>query len=125
MSEDTKDRLSIILPLLEKNIADVVGGCRTVRLLISETKGHLNQTLLDALVSVFKIVDQAPMVKKAQRRLTQRQALLAHGKESPKENNSTPSSFGPDDFKQTRAQRKSWQNLCMTLKVSSLGSTAG
>lgn len=88
MSEATRNRLRDILSLLEKDIAKLVEDADPVRQFLSKAKNTISPTLLEALMAVSEIEDQAPMVRKAQRRLTQHQTLLTQstlGKQELKE----------------------------------------
>lgn len=77
LSESTKNRLKEILPLLEKNIVDLVQDADPIMRTFLAIKDHLQPNLMEALVSVANIEDQASKVKKARRNLMEHEALLA------------------------------------------------
>jgi len=77
LSEETKNWLRDILPMLEKNIADFVHDADLVRRTFLDIKGNLPSNLVEVLTPLSDIEDQAPRVKRAQRNLVDREALLA------------------------------------------------
>ena len=77
LSEETKNRLRDILPMFEKNIADLVQDADLMQRVSLAFKDNSSSVLTKALSSLSIIDDQAPKMKKAQRRLSNREALLA------------------------------------------------
>ena len=63
--------------MLEKDIADLVQDADLVRRIFLAIKGNLPLNLVEVLRPLSNIADQAPRVKRAQRNLADRQALLA------------------------------------------------
>ena len=64
------------MPMLEKNIVDLVQDVDLMQRVSLAFKGNSSSVLAKVLSSLFVIEDQAPKVKKAQRRLSNREALL-------------------------------------------------
>ena len=62
--------------MLERNIADLVQDADLMRRILT-IKKDLPPNLADTLTPLSNIEDQAPKVKKAQRNLTDREALMA------------------------------------------------
>ena len=77
LSEETRNRLRDILPMLEKNIADLVRDADLMQRVSLAFKDNSSPVLTKVLSSLSVIKDQAPKVKKAQRRLSNHKALLA------------------------------------------------
>ena len=75
--EETKNRLSDILLMLEKNIADLVHDADLMHRVSLAFKDNSSPVLTMVLLSLSIIEDQAPKEKKALRRLSNREALLA------------------------------------------------
>ena len=65
------------MPFLEKNIADLVQDVDLMQRVSLAFKDNSSVVLTKVLLSLSIIEDQAPRVKKAQRRLSNREALLA------------------------------------------------
>ena len=63
--------------MLERNIADLVQDADLMRRIFLAIKDDLPPNLIEALIPLSNIEDQAPKVKKAQRNLTDREALMA------------------------------------------------
>ena len=63
--------------MLERNIADLVQDADPMRRIFLANKDDLPPNLAEALIPLSNIEDQAPKVKKAQRNLTDREALMA------------------------------------------------
>ena len=63
--------------MLEKNIADLVQDADLIQRVSLAFKGNSCPVLTKVLSSLSVIEDQAPKVKKVQRRLSNREALLA------------------------------------------------
>ena len=63
--------------MLERNIADLVQDADPMRRIFLAIKDDLPPNLVEALIPLSNIKDQAPNVKKAQRNLTDREALMA------------------------------------------------
>ena len=63
--------------MLEKDIADLVQDADLVRRIFLAIKGNLPLNLAKVLTPLSNIEDQAPRVKRAQRNLADREALLA------------------------------------------------
>jgi len=66
-----------MLPMLKKNIADLVQDADPVRRTFLAIKGNLPLNLVEVLTPLSNIEDQAPRVKRAQRNLADHEALLA------------------------------------------------
>ena len=62
--------------MLERNIADLVQDADPMRRIFLAIKNDLPPNLAEALIPLSNIEDQAPKVKKAQRNLTDREALM-------------------------------------------------
>ena len=77
LSEETKNWLRDILPMLEKNITNLVQDADSMQRVFLAIKDNLSLDLIKVLSSLSIIEDQAPKVKKAQRNLSNREALLA------------------------------------------------
>ena len=63
--------------MLEGNIADLVQDANSMRRIFLAIKDDLPLNLVEASIPLSNIEDQAPKVKKAQRNLTDREALMA------------------------------------------------
>ena len=66
-----------MLPMLERNITDLVQDADPMRRIFLVIKDNLSPNLDEALIPLFNIEDQASKVKKTQRNLTDREALMA------------------------------------------------
>ena len=77
LSDETKNQLKDMLPMLKKNIADLVQDADPVRRTFLAINDNLPLNLAKVLTPLSKIVNQAPRVKRAQRNLTNSEALLA------------------------------------------------
>jgi len=65
LSEETRNRLRDILPMLEKDIADLVQDADSMQRVFLAIKDNLSPDLIKVLSSLSIIEDQAPKVKKA------------------------------------------------------------
>jgi hypothetical protein len=85
-----------MLPTLEKDIADLVQDTDPIRRTFLAIKDNLTPNLAKALLPMLNIEDQAPKVKKAQRNLTDREALMARKNSNKHEAKDfvTPQVFG-------------------------------
>ena len=63
--------------MLERNIADLVQDADPMRGIFLAIKDDLPPNLAEALIPLSNFKDQTPKVKKAQRNLTDREALMA------------------------------------------------
>ena len=63
--------------MLEKDIADLVQDADSMRRIFLAIKDNLYLDLIEALTPLFIIEDQDPKVKKVQRNLSDREALMA------------------------------------------------
>ena len=63
--------------MLERNIADLVQDADPMRRISLAIKDDPPPNLTEVLIPLSNIEDQAPKVKKAQRNLTGREALMA------------------------------------------------
>ena len=79
LSEETRNRLRNILPIFERNIADLVQDTDSTQRAFLVIKGDPSPTLSKVLSSLSIFEDQALKVKKTQRNLSNREALLARG----------------------------------------------
>ena len=77
LSEETKNRLSHILPILEKNVADLVRDTDSMQRVLLAIKGDPSPALSRVLSYLSTFEDQALKVKKIQRSLSNREALMA------------------------------------------------
>jgi len=77
LSKETINRLRDILPMLDKNIANLVQDADLMQRVSLAFKDNSSPVLTKVLSSLSVIEDQAPKVKKAQRRQSNREALLA------------------------------------------------
>ena len=65
LSEETRNQLRDILPMLEKDITNLVQDADSVRRTFLAIKGNLPLNLTKALTPLSNIEDQAPRVKRA------------------------------------------------------------
>ena len=77
LSEETKNWLRDILLIFEKNIANLVQDTDSMQRVFLDIKDNPSPVLSRVLSPLSIIEDQAPKVKKAQRNLSNREALLA------------------------------------------------
>ena len=77
MSEETRNRQKDILPIFEKNIADLVQDTKSIQKVFLTIKGDPSQALSKVLSYLPIFEDQALKVKTIQRNLSNREALLA------------------------------------------------
>ena len=63
--------------MLEKDITNLVQDADSVRRTFLAIKGNLPSNLAKALTPLSNVEDQSPIVKRAQRNLANREALLA------------------------------------------------
>ena len=75
--EETRNQLRHILPILEKNIADLVRDTDSMQRVLLAIKGDPSQALSRVLSYLSAFEDQALKVKKTQRNLSNHEALLA------------------------------------------------
>jgi chromosome segregation ATPase len=114
LTDLTKNRLRDMLPMLEREITNLVQDADPIRRIFLSIKDNLAPSLAEALTPMSNIEDQAPKVKKAQRNLIDREALMAKkncNKQEAKElaqliDNLKDSSFEIKlELKQLRARR--------------------
>ena len=74
-----------MLPMLKKDIANLVQDADPVRRTFLAIKGNLPLDLAKVLTPLSNIEDQAPRVKRAQRNLADHEALLAKKNSNKKE----------------------------------------
>ena len=79
LSEEIRNRLRNILPIFERNIADLVQDTDSTQRVFLAIKGDPSPALSRVLSSLSSFEDQALKVKKTQRNLSNREALLARG----------------------------------------------
>ena len=79
LSEETRNKLRDILPMFEKNIADLVQDTDLMQRVFLAIKGNPSPVLSRVLSPLSIFEDQALKVKKAQRNLSDRETLLAKG----------------------------------------------
>jgi len=77
LPDTTQNQLKELLPLLEKNIADLIQDGEPIRRTFLAINDQLQPHLLEALAQVANIKDHASKVKKACRNLMDRNILLA------------------------------------------------
>ena len=77
LSKETRNRLRDVLPMFEKNIVDLVQDANSMQIVFLAIKDISSPDLINVLSPLSIIKDQAPKVKKAQRNLSNREALLA------------------------------------------------
>ena len=77
MSEETRNRLRDVLPMLDKNIADLVQDTDSMQRVLLAIKSNPSPVLSRVLSSLSITEVQTLMVKKAQRNLFDRETLLA------------------------------------------------
>lgn len=65
-----------MLPMLEKDIVDLVQDADPIKRILLAIKDDLTPGLIEALLAMSTIEDQALQVKKAQRNLTDREAWM-------------------------------------------------
>ena len=75
--EETRNRLRHILPMLEKNVADLVQDIDSMQRVFLAIKGDPSPALSRVLSHLSAFEDQALKVKKIQRNLSNREALMA------------------------------------------------
>ena len=63
--------------MLERNIADLVQDAERMRRIFLAISDNLTPNLVEALIPISNIEDQAPKMKKAQRNLIDHEALMA------------------------------------------------
>ena len=76
LSEESRNWLRDMLPMFEKNIVDLVQDTDSLQRVFLAIKGNPSPVLSRVLSSLSIIEDQALKVKKAQRNLSDREALL-------------------------------------------------
>ena len=79
MSEETRNWLRNTLSIFEKNIANLVQDTNLMQRVFLAIKGDPSLALSRVLSSLSTLEDQALKVKKTQRNLSNREALLARG----------------------------------------------
>ncbi|XP_066311184.1 uncharacterized protein [Miscanthus floridulus] len=77
LSEETRNQLRDILPMLEKDIANLAQDIDSMQRVFLAIKDNLSPDLIKVLSPLSTIEDQAPKVKKALRNLSNCEALLA------------------------------------------------
>jgi len=77
LSEETRNRLKDILPIFEKNIADLVQDTELIQRVFLTIKGDPSPALSKVLSYLPIFEDQALKAKTIQRNLSNREALLA------------------------------------------------
>ena len=77
MSEETRNRLKDILPIFEKNIADLVQDTESIQKVFLTIKGDPSPAISMVLSYLPIFEDQALKVKTIQRNLSNHEALLA------------------------------------------------
>jgi len=77
LSEETRNRLKDILPIFEKNIADLVQDTELIQRVFLTIKGDPSPALSKVLSYLPIFEDQALKAKMIQRNLSNREALLA------------------------------------------------
>ena len=77
LSEETRNRLRHILPMLEKNVADLVRDTDSMQRVFLAIKSDPSLALSRVLSYLSAFEDQALKVKKIQRSLYNREALMA------------------------------------------------
>ena len=85
MLEETRNWLRNILPIFERNIADLVQDTDSTQRVFLAIKGDPSPALSRVLSSLSIFEDQALKVKKTQRNLSNREALLAKGNSNRQE----------------------------------------
>jgi len=85
LPEETRNQLRNILPIFEKNIADLVQDIDSMQRVFLAIKGDPSPALSKVLSSLSTFEDQALKVKKTQRNLSNREALLARGSSNRQE----------------------------------------
>ena len=68
LSEETKNQLKDMLPMLERNIADLVQDADPMRRIFLAIKDDLPPNHAKALIPLSNIEDQAPKVKKGSKK---------------------------------------------------------
>ena len=63
--------------MLKRNITDLIQDADPMRRIFLAIKDNMTPNLAEALIPIFNIEDQAPKVKKDQRNLIDREALMA------------------------------------------------
>ena len=71
--------------MLERNIADLVQDADLIRRIFLAIKDNISPNLAEALIPLSNIEDHAPKVKKAQRNLTDGEALIAKNNSNKQE----------------------------------------
>ena len=77
LSEETRNQLRHILPMLEKDVADLVQDTDSMQRLFLAIKGDPSTALSGVLSYLSAFEDQALKVKKIQRNLSNHEALMA------------------------------------------------
>ena len=77
LSEDTRNQLKHILPMLEKNVADLVQDTDSMQRVFLAVKGDPSPALSRVLSYLSAFEDQALKVNMIQRNLSNREALMA------------------------------------------------
>ena len=85
MSEETRNRLRNILPIFERNIANLDQDTDSTQRVFLAIKGDPSPALSRVLSSLSIFEDQALKVKKTQRNLSNHKALLARGNSNRQE----------------------------------------
>ena len=77
MSEETRNQLRDMLPMFEKNIADLVQDTDSMQTVFLAIKDNPSPILSRVMSPLSSIEDQVPKVKRAQRNLCNCEDLLA------------------------------------------------
>ena len=85
MSDETRNRLIDILPIFEKNIADLVQDTELIQRVFLTIKGDPSLALSKVLSYLPIFEDQALKAKMIQRNLSNHEALLAKGNSNRQE----------------------------------------
>jgi chromosome segregation ATPase len=93
-----------MLPLLEKNIADLVQDATPIRKILNAIRDDLTPTLINSLSPISEIEDQAPKVRKAQRRLADCNTLAIQKNSNKQEAKELVKSL--EDLKKTQSSVK-------------------
>jgi len=85
LPEETKNQLRDVLPMLEKNIADLVQDTDLMHRVFLTIKGNPSPALSRVLSPFSIFEDQVLKVKQAQRNLSDHETLLAKGNSNRQE----------------------------------------
>ena len=85
LSEETRKRQRHILPMLEKDIADLIQDTNSMQRVFLAIKGDPSPTLSKVLLYLSSFEDQALKAKKIQRNLSNHEALMAQDSSNKQE----------------------------------------